>query len=96
MLIAPAGSPFYRLQGTAPAGQRCPAFIDQVTLFDNNPDFQGDRRYTIYQSVIDLLRDPSTRDLPLYGTGPMLEAAVVPSGSILTAKVSTGCSPPRL
>ena len=32
-------------------------------------------RHTVYQSVIDLLRDPSTRDLPLYGTGPMPEAA---------------------
>jgi anti-sigma-K factor RskA len=27
-------------------------------------------RHTIYTSVIDLLRDPATRDYPLYGTGP--------------------------
>lgn len=27
-------------------------------------------RYSVYSSVIDLLRDPATRDLPLYGTGP--------------------------
>ena len=32
-------------------------------------------RHTVYQSVIDLLRDPSTRDLPLYGVGPTPEAA---------------------
>jgi anti-sigma-K factor RskA len=32
-------------------------------------------RHTVYQSVIDLLRDPSTRDLPLYGAGPTPEAA---------------------
>lgn len=31
--------------------------------------------HTVYQSVIDLLRDPSTRDLPLYGTGPTPKAA---------------------
>ena len=28
------------------------------------------RLYSVYGSVIDLLRDPTTRDLPLYGTGP--------------------------
>lgn len=27
-------------------------------------------RYSVYTSVIDLLRDPATRDLPLYGAGP--------------------------
>jgi anti-sigma-K factor RskA len=27
-------------------------------------------RYSVYSSVVNLLRDPSTRDLPLYGTGP--------------------------
>lgn len=32
-------------------------------------------RHTVYQSVIDLLRDPSTRDLPLYGAGPTPKAA---------------------
>jgi anti-sigma-K factor RskA len=32
-------------------------------------------RLTVYQSVIDLLRDPSTRDLSLYGVGPTPEAA---------------------
>ena len=31
--------------------------------------------HTVYRSVIDLLRDPSTRDLPLYGAGPTPEAA---------------------
>jgi Anti-sigma-K factor rskA len=32
-------------------------------------------RHTVYQSVINLLRDPATRDLPLYGAGPTPEAA---------------------
>src|SRR4030095_713988 len=31
-------------------------------------------RYSVHSSVIDLLRDPATRDLPLYGTGPTPEA----------------------
>ena len=30
---------------------------------------------TVYSAVIDLLRDPSTRDLPLYGAGPTPQAA---------------------
>jgi anti-sigma-K factor RskA len=30
--------------------------------------------HTVYQSVIDLLRDPATRDLPLYGAGPTPKA----------------------
>jgi anti-sigma-K factor RskA len=32
-------------------------------------------RHTLYTSVINLLRDPATRDLPLYGTGPTPKAA---------------------
>jgi anti-sigma-K factor RskA len=32
-------------------------------------------RHTLYTSVINLLRDPATRDLPLYGTGPTPRAA---------------------
>jgi anti-sigma-K factor RskA len=32
-------------------------------------------RHTVYTSVINLLRDPTTRDLPLYGTGPAPKAA---------------------
>lgn len=32
-------------------------------------------RHTVYTSVINLLRDPSTRDLPLYGSGPTPKAA---------------------
>ena len=32
-------------------------------------------RHTIYTSVINLLRDPATRDLPLYGAGPTPKAA---------------------
>jgi anti-sigma-K factor RskA len=32
-------------------------------------------RHTVYTSVINLLRDPATRDLPLYGTGPTPKAA---------------------
>jgi anti-sigma-K factor RskA len=32
-------------------------------------------RHTIYTSVINLLRDPATRDFPLYGTGPTPKAA---------------------
>jgi anti-sigma-K factor RskA len=32
-------------------------------------------RYTVYTSVINLLRDPATRDFPLYGTGPTPKAA---------------------
>ena len=32
-------------------------------------------RHSVYTAVIDLLRDPSTRDLPLYGTGPTPKAA---------------------
>jgi anti-sigma-K factor RskA len=31
-------------------------------------------RHTVYSSVINLLRDPSTRDYPLYGTGPASSA----------------------
>ncbi len=27
-------------------------------------------RYSVYSSVVNLLRDPATRDLPLYGAGP--------------------------
>ena len=29
-----------------------------------------DYRYSVYSSVVNLLRDPATRDLPLYGAGP--------------------------
>lgn len=32
-------------------------------------------RHTVYTAVINLLRDPSTRDLPLYGAGPTPKAA---------------------
>jgi anti-sigma-K factor RskA len=32
-------------------------------------------RHTVYTSVINLLRDPTTRDFPLYGTGPTPKAA---------------------
>jgi anti-sigma-K factor RskA len=32
-------------------------------------------RHTVYTSVINLLRDPATRDLPLYGAGPTPKAA---------------------
>lgn len=32
-------------------------------------------RHTVYTAVIDLLRDPATRDLPLYGAGPTPKAA---------------------
>jgi anti-sigma-K factor RskA len=32
-------------------------------------------RHTVYTSVINLLRDPATRDFPLYGTGPTPKAA---------------------
>jgi anti-sigma-K factor RskA len=32
-------------------------------------------RHSVYTAVINLLRDPSTRDLPLYGTGPASKAA---------------------
>jgi anti-sigma-K factor RskA len=32
-------------------------------------------RHTVYTAVINLLRDPSTRDLPLYGAGPTPQAA---------------------
>jgi anti-sigma-K factor RskA len=32
-------------------------------------------RHTTYTAVVNLLRDPSTRDLPLYGTGPTPKAA---------------------
>ena len=31
-------------------------------------------QHSIYTSVIDLLRDPATRDYPLYGSGPALNA----------------------
>jgi anti-sigma-K factor RskA len=31
-------------------------------------------RHTVYTSVINLLRDPATRDFPLYGTGPTPKA----------------------
>jgi anti-sigma-K factor RskA len=32
-------------------------------------------RHTVYTSVINLLRDPATRDFPLYGAGPTPKAA---------------------
>jgi hypothetical protein len=32
-------------------------------------------RHTVYTEVVNLLRDPSTRDLPLYGAGPTPQAA---------------------
>ena len=32
--------------------------------------FRYEPRHTLYTSVINLLRDPSTRDYPLYGAGP--------------------------
>jgi anti-sigma-K factor RskA len=32
-------------------------------------------RHTVYTAVVNLLRDPTTRDLPLYGAGPTPQAA---------------------
>lgn len=36
--------------------------------------FRYEPRHSIYTSVINLLRDPSTRDYPLYGAGPAPQA----------------------
>ena len=33
-----------------------------------------ERRHAVYSAVIELLRDPATRDYPLYGAGPMPKA----------------------
>ena len=36
--------------------------------------FQYEPRHTVYSSVIELLRDPATRDYPLHGAGPTPQA----------------------
>jgi len=49
-----------RITGTIAAG------IIGVVLTGTYYNYQ----YSVYSSVINLLRDPATRDLPLYGAGP--------------------------
>lgn len=53
-----------RMIGTIAAG------IIGVLLGGGYYYFRYEPRHTLYTSVINLLRDPSTRDYPLYGTGP--------------------------
>jgi hypothetical protein len=36
--------------------------------------FQYEPRHSVYTSVVNLLRDPATRDHPLYGAGPTPQA----------------------
>ncbi len=61
----PIGSPRrQRMIGTIAAG------IIGVLLGGGYYYFRYEPRHTLYTSVINLLRDPSTRDYPLYGAGP--------------------------
>jgi anti-sigma-K factor RskA len=53
-----------RIVGTIAAG------IFGVVLTGTYYHYRYEPRHTVYSSVIDLLRDPATRDLPLYGAGP--------------------------
>lgn len=53
-----------RIIGTIAAG------IIGVLLGGGYYYFRYEPRHTLYTSVINLLRDPSTRDYPLYGAGP--------------------------
>ena len=53
-----------RMIGTIAAG------IIGVLLGGGYYYFRYEPRHTLYTSVINLLRDPSTRDYPLYGAGP--------------------------
>jgi anti-sigma-K factor RskA len=53
-----------RITGAIAAG------IIGVVLTGTYYHYRYEPRHSIYSSVIELLRDPSTRDLPLYGAGP--------------------------
>jgi anti-sigma-K factor RskA len=55
---------WHRIAGTIAAG------IIGVALGGSYYYFRYEPRHTVYSSVIELLRDPATRDLPLYGAGP--------------------------
>ena len=46
------------------------ACIIGVGLTGTYYHYRYEPRHTVYSLVIDLLRDPATRDLPLYGAGP--------------------------
>ncbi|HEY2917467.1 MAG TPA: anti-sigma factor [Candidatus Binatia bacterium] len=46
------------------------ACIIGVVLTGTYYQYRYEPRHTVYSSVIELLRDPATRDLPLYGAGP--------------------------
>lgn len=46
------------------------ACIIGVILTGTYYHYRYEPRHTVYSLVIDLLRDPATRDLPLYGAGP--------------------------
>lgn len=60
--------PWLRMSGTIAAG------IVGLIIGGSYYRLQYEPRHTVYSSVIDLLRDPATRDYPLYGTGPMPQA----------------------
>jgi len=53
-----------RITGTIAAG------IVGVMLAGAYYHFRYEPRHTVYSAVVNLLRDPSTRDLQLYGAGP--------------------------
>jgi anti-sigma-K factor RskA len=53
-----------RIAGTIAAG------IMGVVLAGGYFHFRYEPRHTVYSAVVNLLRDPATRDLPLYGVGP--------------------------
>jgi anti-sigma-K factor RskA len=60
--------PWLRLTGTIAAG------VVGLVVGGSYYRFQYEPRHTVYSSVINLLRDPATRDYPLYGTGPSPQA----------------------
>ncbi|MBM4260627.1 MAG: anti-sigma factor [Deltaproteobacteria bacterium] len=66
--IAPAQGkqprPWLKVMGTIAAG------IVGLAIGGGYYRMQYEPRHTVYSQVIDLLRDPATRDYPLYGSGP--------------------------
>ncbi len=50
------------------------AAIAGVVLAGGYFHFRYEPRHTVYSAVVNLLRDPSTRDLPLHGAGPTPQA----------------------
>jgi anti-sigma-K factor RskA len=60
--------PWRKIAGVLAAG------IVGIVIGGTYSRFQYEPRHTVYSSVINLLRDPSTRDYTLYGAGPTPQA----------------------